>query len=150
VLPLESLRPVLRCSTISRLLIAQHVLVLRTERLHFYFRKRANIINVGDYFGPARYQDLFHELYDGDGCPPYVNRLDISAVIMPPFQEQYRWEWFYQKFGTRLRQCGYKEYRCGEKNGVIFLRSDINLASGSISYWSSCHLLLSMFVCPVL
>lgn len=102
-----------------------HVLVLRAEWLHFYFRKRANIVTVGDYFGPARYQDLFHELNGSDNCPPYLTRLDISAVIIPPFQEQNRWEWFYQKFGTRLRQCGYKEYRCGEKNSVIFLRSDI-------------------------
>jgi hypothetical protein len=101
------------------------VLVLRTERLHFYFRKRANIVSVGDYFGPARYQDLFHELNHGDSCLPYLTRLDISAVIIPPFQEQYWWESFYRKFQTRLRQCGYNEYRCGEKDIAIFLRSDI-------------------------
>jgi hypothetical protein len=102
------------------------VLALGTQRLHFYFRKKANIVSVGDHFGPARYQDLFLELDDSDSCLPYLTRLDISAVIIPPFQKRRAWwERFYWKFWARLRQCGYKEYRCGEKDIAIFLRSDI-------------------------
>jgi hypothetical protein len=102
-----------------------HVLPLAAERLHFYFRKNANIVSVGDFFGPARYQDLYRELEYSDGCLSYLTRLNISAVIIPPFQNGIWWPRFYQRFRARLKQCGYKEYSCGEKNIAIFLRSDI-------------------------
>jgi hypothetical protein len=102
-----------------------HVLALGTEKLKFYFRKNANIVSVGDSFGPARYQDLFRELEYSDGCLQYLTRLDISAVIIPQSQNGNSWQRFYQKFRARLKQCGYKEYSCGEKNIAIFLRNDI-------------------------
>jgi hypothetical protein len=94
---------------------------------HFYFRKKANIISVGDYFGPARYGDLFEEVSTSEGCLSYLTRLDISAVIAEsPGQEGGMW-WprFYAKFRTRLRDCGYIEYRCGKKNVAVFLKSGI-------------------------
>jgi len=106
-----------------------HVLPLATERLHFYFRKNANIISVGDSFGPARYQDLYRELEYSDGCLSYLTRLDISTVIIPPSQNGIWWPRFYQRFRARLKQCGYKEYSCGEKNIAIFLRSDVKPSS---------------------
>jgi len=106
-----------------------HVLPLATERLHFYFRKHANIVSVGDSFGPARYQDLYRELEYSDGCLSYLTRLNISAVIIPPSQNSIWWPRFYQRFRARLKQCGYKEYSCGEKNIAIFLRNDIKPSS---------------------
>ena len=35
------------------------------------------------------------------------------------------WDRFYAKFRTRLRDYNYIEYRCGEQNVAIFLKSDI-------------------------
>jgi hypothetical protein len=104
-----------------------HVLV--TEGItppHFYFRKNANIISVGDWFGPARYWDLYAEVTQGVGCLSYLTRLDVSAVIskMPPGRRPW-WDRFYEKFRTRLRDCNYNEYRCGDPNIAIFLKSDI-------------------------
>ena len=104
-----------------------HVLV--TEGItppHFYFRKNANIISVGDWFGPARYWDLYAEVTEGEGCLSYLTRLDISAVISqtPPGRRPW-WDRFYAKFRKRLRDCNYIEYRCGEQNIAIFLKSDI-------------------------
>jgi hypothetical protein len=101
-----------------------HVLALR-DNLHFYFRKNANIISVGDYFGPARYGDLFEEVSKGDGCLSYLTRLNISAVITRPSLRDTWWPKFYPKFRARRRDCGYTEYSCGENNVAIFLKSDI-------------------------
>lgn len=101
------------------------VLALGTEKLKFYLRKKANIVSVGDSFGPARYQDLFRELDHSESCLPYLTRLDISAVIVPPVRNGIWWQTFYQKFRARLKQCGYREYHCDEENIAIFLRSDI-------------------------
>ena len=93
---------------------------------HFYFRKDGNIISVGDWFGPARYWDLYAELTEGEGCLSYLSRLDISAVISPIPQGQRPWrDRLYAKFRTRLRDCNYIEYRSGEPNIAIFLKSDI-------------------------
>src|SRR6267378_5170996 len=104
-----------------------HVLVMEgiTAR-HFQFRKDANIISVGDWFGPARYWDLYAEVTQGVGCLSYLTRLDISAVISqtPPGRRPW-WDRFYAKFRTRLRDCNYIEYRSGEPNIAIFLKSDI-------------------------
>jgi len=93
---------------------------------HFYFRKDGNIISVGDWFGPARYWDLYAELTEGEGCLSYLSRLDISAVISPIPQGQRPWrDRLYAKFRTRLRDCNYIEYRCGEQDIAVFLKSDI-------------------------
>ncbi len=102
-----------------------HVLVLGTEKLHFYFRKNANIISVGDYFGPARYRSLLNELQYSDDCPDYLTRLDISAVIIPPIRAAAWWPRFYSEFQARLTRCGYKRYQSEENNIAIFLRRDI-------------------------
>jgi hypothetical protein len=103
-----------------------HVLGLMVD-LQFYFRENANIISVGDYFGPARYVDLFNELSSGEGCLGYLTRLDISAVITQPSRgkEGIWWPRFYAKFRECLRNGGYTEYRCGNKNIAIFLKNDI-------------------------
>jgi hypothetical protein len=104
-----------------------HVLVMEGITLpHFQFRKDANIKSVGDWFGPARYWDLYSEVTEGEGCLSYLNRLNISAVISrtPPGRRPW-WNRFYAKFRTRLRDCNYIEYRCGEQNVAIFLKSDI-------------------------
>jgi hypothetical protein len=103
-----------------------HVLALMID-LHFYFRKNANIISVGDYFGPARYGDLFNEVSKGEGCLSYLTRLDIAAVITQPSGRGggIWWPRFYAKFRECLRGSGYIEYRCGAKNVAIFLKSDI-------------------------
>jgi hypothetical protein len=104
-----------------------HVLVMEGITLpHFQFRKDANIKSVGDWFGPARYWDLYSEVTQGEGCLSYLNRLNISAVISgtPPGRRPW-WNGFYAKFRTRLRDCNYIEYRCGEQKVAIFLKSDI-------------------------
>jgi hypothetical protein len=103
-----------------------HVLAMEGITPDFYFRQNANIISVGDWFGPARYWDLYAEVTQGEGCLSYLTRLDISAVISqtPPGRRPW-WDRFYAKFRTRLRDCNYLEYRCGEQNIAIFLKSDI-------------------------
>ena len=103
-----------------------HVLTMEGLNPRFYFRKNANIISVGDWFGPARYWDLYAEVTQGEGCLSYVTRLDISAVISqtPPGRRPW-WDRFYAKLRTRLRDCNYIEYRCGDQNVAIFLKSDI-------------------------
>jgi hypothetical protein len=103
-----------------------HVLAMEGITLDFYFRQNANIISVGDWFGPARYWDLYAEVTQGGGCLSYLTRLDISAVISqtPPGRRPW-WDRFYAKFRTRLRDCNYLEYRCGEQNVAIFLKSNI-------------------------
>jgi hypothetical protein len=93
---------------------------------HFHFRKDANITSVGDWFGPARYWDLYAEVTQGEGCLSYLSRLNISTVIIqPPPRRRPWWDRFYAKFRTRLRDCNYIEYQCGEQNVAIFLKSDI-------------------------
>ena len=104
-----------------------HVLVMEgIAAPHFQFRKDANIISVGDWFGPARYWDLYSEVFQGEGCLSYLTRLDISAVISKtsPGRSPW-WNRFYAKFRNCLRDCNYIEYRCGDPNLAIFLKSDI-------------------------
>ncbi|HEY4271120.1 MAG TPA: hypothetical protein VGM65_03875 [Candidatus Udaeobacter sp.] len=101
-----------------------HVLGLMVNP-DFCFRKNSNIISVGDYFGPARYSDLFNETEKGEGCLSYMIRLNISAVITQRSVPSIWWPRFYTKFRTRLKECGYVEYSCGAKNIAIFLKSDI-------------------------
>ena len=106
----------------------QQTHVLLTEGItppHFYFRKNANIVSVGDWFGPARYWDLYAEVTQGEGCLSYLTRLDISAVISRTPPGRRPWDRLYEKFRKRLRDCNYSEYRCGEQNIAIFLKSDI-------------------------
>jgi hypothetical protein len=91
--------------------------------LIFYFRK-AKIIAVGDYFGPARYKELWEEVEQGN-CLPYLSRLDISAVIVTPHYEESWWSPLYDKFQSQLKQNGFSEYRTSEHNVVVFLRDDI-------------------------
>jgi hypothetical protein len=89
----------------------------------FYLRK-AKIISVGDYFGPARYADLARDILSGN-CLPYLARFDISAIILQP-----RWWWsFYDEFRPQLKGNGFREYRCPGDNVAIFLRNDINPSS---------------------
>lgn len=104
-----------------------HVLVMEgITAPHFQFRKNANIISVGDWFGPARYWDLYAEVTQGEGCLSYLTRLDISAVISKTSPGRSPWrDNFYAKFRRCLREGNYIEYRCGDQNIAIFLRSDI-------------------------
>jgi hypothetical protein len=103
-----------------------HVLTLMVND-QFYFRRKANIISVGDYFGPARYGDLFEELSQGEGCLSYLTRLDVSAVIaqLAPENGDVWWPGFYAKFRACLRDCDYIEYNCGDNRIAIFLKKDI-------------------------
>ena len=104
----------------------QHTRVLTLLlNLNVYFRANANIISVGDYFGPARYGDLYNEVVKGEGCVSYLTRLDISAVITQPSLPDGRWLMFYAKLREFLRDCDYIEYQCDEKNVAIFLKNDI-------------------------
>ncbi|PYX04588.1 MAG: hypothetical protein DMG88_24135 [Acidobacteria bacterium] len=98
------------------------VLALRAEYLAFYFRK-AKVISVGDYFGPARYRGLFEEVRQGN-CLPYLNRLDISSVIVDPSASR-DWYGFYEKFRAQLKEDRFVEYLCREDQVPVFLRSDI-------------------------
>src|SRR5262249_18787402 len=91
--------------------------------LTFYFRK-AKIISVGDYLGPARYSDLSKDIEQGN-CLPYLTRLDISAVMLGPHREENRWSVLYDKFRLQLKDHGFSEYRTSEDNIAIFLRRDI-------------------------
>jgi len=91
--------------------------------LSFYFRK-AKIISVGDYVGPARYFELYDEVERGN-CLPYLTRLDISAVMVRPHKKVAWWPRFYDPFRSQLKQYGFREYRTEEHNVAVFLRSDI-------------------------
>jgi hypothetical protein len=91
--------------------------------LVFYFRK-ANIITVGDYFGPARYKELWNEVEQAN-CLPYLGQFDISAVIVTPNHEELWWPRLYDKFQAQLKQYGFREYRTSERNVAVFLRNDI-------------------------
>jgi len=103
-----------------------HVLAMEGLNPQFHFRKNANIISVGDWFGPVRYWDLYSEVTEGEGCLSHLTRLDISAVISQTPAGRRPWrDRFYAKFRTRLRDCNYIEYRCGEQDIAIFLKSDI-------------------------
>lgn len=99
------------------------VLALLVEYLAFYFRQ-ANIISVGDYFGPARYQDLLRDVTQGNGLP-YLTRLDISAVVVQERRSEASWSPFYDRFRAQLKNNGFKEYRYLDENVAIFLRNDI-------------------------
>ena len=104
-----------------------HVLVMEgIPPPHFQFRKNANIKSVGDWFGPARYWDLYSEVSEDGGCLSLLTRLDISAVISktPPGRTPW-WDRFYAQFRRRLKDRNYSEYRSGEQNVAIFLKSDI-------------------------
>jgi hypothetical protein len=90
--------------------------------LPFYFRK-AKITSVGDYFGPARYSDLFAEIEQGN-CLSYLSRFDISAVIVD-LKTPRNWPLTYKKFLAQLKEYHFIEYRCGGDQVRIFLRSDI-------------------------
>jgi hypothetical protein len=105
----------------------KHVLVMELiTPAHFQFRKDGNIISVGDWFGPASYWDLYAEVTQSEGCLSYLRRLDVSAVISqtPPGPRPW-WDRFYAKLRTRLKDCNFVEYRCGEQKIAIFLKSDI-------------------------
>jgi len=91
--------------------------------LTFYLRK-ANIISVGDYTGPAGYMELWTGVQEGN-CLPYLTRLDISVVIVQPHHEEAWWPRFYDPFRSQLKEYGFSEYRTGERNIAVFLRSDI-------------------------
>jgi hypothetical protein len=93
---------------------------------HFQFRQIANIKSVGDWFGPARYWDLYSQVSGGEGCLSYLTRLDISAVITktPPGPYPW-WDRFYAQFRSCLRDHNYMEYRSGDQDVAIFLKSDI-------------------------
>jgi len=92
--------------------------------LTFYFRK-ANIITVGDYTGPAGYMELWTGVEQGN-CLRYLTRLDISVVIIQPYHEEAWWPRFYEPFRLQLKKYGFREYRTEEHNVAVFLRSDIH------------------------
>ena len=127
----KNMRGYLATEAVIKTLVSEHkqeTHVLVTEGItppHFYFRKNANIISVGDWFGPARYWDLYSEITEGEGCLPYLTRLDLSAVISKTPPGRHPWDRLYEKFRKRLRDCNYVEYRCGEPDIAIFLKSDI-------------------------
>jgi hypothetical protein len=107
---------------------SSRVLTLETGELAFYFRK-SRITSVGDEFGPARYLDLYHAVEQGD-CRPYLDRLDISAVIAQPTTSVPKtpsdwWPLFYEKFRSQLKMNHFKEYSDGMDQVPIFLRSDL-------------------------
>ena len=92
-------------------------------RLAFYLRK-ANIISVGDYVGPARYLELWKSVEEGN-CLPYLIGLDISVVIVQPYLEEAWWPRLYDSFRSQLKEYGFREYRTEERNVAVFLRADI-------------------------
>jgi hypothetical protein len=104
------------------------VLVFGRETPAFYFR-RAGIESVGDWFGPARWDELVEEIKRGN-CRPYLERLHISAIIVDP-----RWEPFsgwYPKFQRELELDGFVEYRYGDGVTPVFLKNDMEPAHGLI------------------
>jgi hypothetical protein len=90
--------------------------------LVFDFRK-AKIISVGNFVGPARYGDLLKDIKQGN-CLPYLTRLDISVLILGPHIGESQ-SVLYNKLRSQLKDHGFTEYRTSEDNIAIFLRSDI-------------------------
>ena len=96
------------------------------DELAFYFRK-AKIISLGDFFGPARYGDLFNEVSAGD-CLSYLKRLDISVVFWiedPTLEGQAYGQGFHEDFRSQLKKNHFTEYRYGAEQILIFLKRDI-------------------------
>ena len=52
------------------------------EDLSFYFRRR-NMVNVGDYFGPGRYDELIAAL-DNSDLASYLAKFNIGAALLNP------------------------------------------------------------------
>jgi hypothetical protein len=96
------------------------------DELAFYFRK-AKIISLGDFFGPARYGDLLNEVSQGD-CLSYLKRLDISVVFWiedPTLEGQAYGQGFHEDFRSQLKKNHFTEYRYGAEQILIFLKRDI-------------------------
>jgi len=98
------------------------VLVFGRETPAFYFR-REHIKSVGDYFGPARLNELIAEIQRGD-CRPYLDRLHVSAIIIDP-KVAARSPALYTKFRRELELNHFVEYRCGNDPVPVFLKSDM-------------------------
>jgi hypothetical protein len=88
----------------------------------FYFRK-AKIVSVGDWFGPARFADLINQVKEGD-CRPYLEQFRISAVIIDPNMPAAEAA-VHQKLQTQLKENGFLEYRCRRGSVPVYLKSDI-------------------------
>lgn len=90
----------------------------------FFFRK-AKIVSVGDYFGPARFGDLTTQIMRGD-CRPYLERFRISAVMVGSKIASDS-PAMYRDFRTQLEQNGFIEYRCRKGGSIpVFLKNDIS------------------------
>ena len=130
---IESLRPQHR---------SDRVFVFGRETPAFYFRK-AKMVSVGDYFGPARYGDLTRQVMEGD-CRSYLDRLGISAIIVDPKvttgfplplpgdrppESAVPVGASYMRFHAQLEQNGFVEYRCHRSDIPVFLKRDISPSS---------------------
>jgi hypothetical protein len=98
------------------------ILVFGRETPAYYFRK-ARMLSVGDYYGPARYADLIAEVRQGD-CRPYLEPFRISAIIVDPRIANGA-RLLYGKFEKELEQDRFLEYRCEEGKVPVFLKSDL-------------------------
>jgi hypothetical protein len=101
----------------------------------FYFR-RQQIESVGDYFGPASFDELTSEIRRGD-CRPYLDRLHISAIIVDP-RFATRCPWWYRDFLRELAQDHFVEYRYGNNPIPVFLKSEMVPARGLIRVTDDC------------
>jgi hypothetical protein len=125
----ENLPGYLASQAVVETLIAdgkQHmrVLTLPPVDVPFYYRK-ANIMSVGDFFGPASYLELYDEIERGD-CLPYLTRLRIGAVVVEqPETYTGNWRASYVEFITQLKRYDFREHRVSGSNLAIFLRSDV-------------------------
>jgi len=80
---------------------------------------------VGDWFGPARYDDLLKEVRHGN-CSEYLGRFNIGAVIIRPdilSSESDR------KFRGQLMQNRFIEYRFYQDPTEIYIRAELKPVS---------------------
>ena len=94
---------------------------------HFYFRKNGNIISVGDWFGPARYWDLYARTYRRRGLLVILDSTghfsgdQSDATGATPMAGQILRKISDTPKGLQLHRISF----CGEPNVAIFLKSDI-------------------------
>jgi hypothetical protein len=106
--------------TLTRARLADpRVYVFGDFTLAYYF-KLHGISQVGDWFGPGRYNDLFDAVDRGD-VPAFFKSLHVSAMLMSPhivffLPKQIR------HLESQLKRAGYREERLpGKDSSAMFI-----------------------------
>jgi hypothetical protein len=95
-----------------------------------FYTARDGVAAIGDYFGPARYGDLWSGVQNGD-VGKYLGKFDVAAVIVDPIMlspESWAFE-IYPALVQQLKNHGFVEYRYDPDPTPVFLHSTLNPSS---------------------